>query len=191
MDDKTGGWREAATVLALLRKAAVRKPDNGAFVSAEVRLTYRGYLHAVIGFVDEPQRLGATGNRVALLYANPAEAAVATLAILDRLKDPAEDMVIGGGYNVYPREVENVLLMHPAVQEAACFGISDAYRGEVLHAPFVLRETANVDDLMAHCRENLAKYKVLVSLAVVEAVPQTAVVKIDKVALRQAATGPW
>ena len=103
------------------------------------------------------------------------------LAILDRLKD----MVITGGYNVYPREVDDVLLMHPAVQEAASFGVPDAYRGEVLHAHVVLRHPATIDDILAHCRTNLARYKVPASLTVVDVIPKTAVGKIDKGALKR------
>jgi long-chain acyl-CoA synthetase len=103
------------------------------------------------------------------------------LAILDRLKD----MVITGGYNVYPREVDEVLLMHPAVREAACFGVSDPYRGEVLHARVVLRHPAAIDDILSHCRTNLAKYKVPALLLAVDAIPKTPIGKIDKAALRR------
>ena len=102
------------------------------------------------------------------------------LAVLDRLKD----MVITGGYNVYPREVEDVLLLHPAVREAACFGVPDGYRGEVLHAHVVVRAVVTVEELLAHCRANLAKYKVPAAVALVEAIPKTAVGKVDKVGLR-------
>jgi long-chain acyl-CoA synthetase len=103
------------------------------------------------------------------------------LAILDRLKD----MVITGGYNVYPREVEDVLLMHAMVFEVACFGVPDAYRGEVLHGRVVLRGAVSVEDLLEHCRANLAPYKVPVSLMVVEAIPKTPVGKTDKTALKR------
>ncbi len=102
------------------------------------------------------------------------------LMILDRRKD----MVITGGYNVYPREVEDVLLMHPAVTEAAVFGVPDAYRGEVPHGVVVARSAVAIDELAAHCRANLAAYKVPVSLRVVPAIPKTPVGKIDKTALR-------
>lgn len=102
------------------------------------------------------------------------------LAILDRRKD----MVITGGYNVYPREVDNVLLMHKAVAEAAAFGVPDPYRGEVLHAHVVLRDAASVDDLLAHCRLNLARYKVPAQVLIVPMIPKTPVGKIDKATLR-------
>lgn len=105
------------------------------------------------------------------------------LAILDRRKE----MVITGGYNVYPREVDEVLLMHPAVADAAAFGVPDDYRGEVLHAHVVLRSASTVEALLAHCRTNLARYKVPVRIDIVASIPKTGVGKIDKQALRRLA----
>ena len=61
------------------------------------------------------------------------------------IRDRKKDMVIVGGYNVYPREVEDVLFMHPAVQDAAAVGAPDAYRGEVVKAFVVLRPGAHCD----------------------------------------------
>ena len=71
------------------------------------------------------------------------------------IRDRKKDMVIVGGYNVYPREVEEVLFMHPAVQDAAVVGVPDAYRGETLVAFVVLRHgaRAGVEELLAHCRD--------------------------------------
>jgi long-chain acyl-CoA synthetase len=141
------------------------------------------------GYWDRPEETAAA-LRYGWLYTGDIGTfdADGHLAILDRRKE----MVITGGYNVYPREVDEVLLLHPAVQEAAAFGVPDAYRGEVLHAQVVLRLAAAVEagDILAHCRMNLAKYKVPVSLAVVDTIPKTAVGKIDKAALKQAAGNP-
>jgi long-chain acyl-CoA synthetase len=102
------------------------------------------------------------------------------------VRDRKKDMVIVGGYNVYPREVDEVLMLHAAVQEAAAFGVADAYRGEVVHAHVVLRAGAStsVDELLAHCAANLAKYKVPAKIALVDALPRTSVGKIDRKALR-------
>ena len=96
-------------------------------------------------------------------------------------------MVIVGGYNVYPREVDDVLLMHPAVHEAATIGAPDAYRGEVVRSFVVLRPgaSAGVEELLAHCARHLARYKAPVSIALLEALPKTTVNKIDKKALRE------
>jgi long-chain acyl-CoA synthetase len=106
------------------------------------------------------------------------------LAIRDRKKD----MAIVGGYNVYPREVDEVLYAHPAVLEAAAVGVADSYKGEVIRAAVVLKPqaAASPEELLAHCRANLAKYKVPVAIDIVPALPKTSVGKIDKKALRTA-----
>ena len=103
------------------------------------------------------------------------------------IRDRKKDMVIVGGYNVYPREVDDVLFMHPAVQEAATIGAPDAYRGEVVRSFVVLRPgaSAGVEELLAHCARHLARYKAPVSIALLEALPKTTVNKIDKKALRE------
>ena len=102
------------------------------------------------------------------------------------IRDRKKDMVIVGGYNVYPREVDEVLILHPAVQEAAAVGAPDAYRGEVVRAYVALRPGASAtpEELLAHCAANLAKYKVPASIAIVDALPKTTVNKTDKKALK-------
>lgn len=76
--------------------------------------------------------------------------------------DRKKEMIITGGMNVYPRDVEEVLYAHPAVMEAAALGVPDAYRGEVVKAFVVLKPGAQVtaDDLIQHCRGGLAPFKV-------------------------------
>jgi long-chain acyl-CoA synthetase len=108
------------------------------------------------------------------------------LAILDRKKD----MIITGGYNVYPREVDEVLLLHPSVREAATVGEPDAYRGERVLAHVVI-EGAGIDEggLLEHCRQQLAPYKVPARIVMVDALPRTPVGKIDRKALRVAVPG--
>jgi len=78
--------------------------------------------------------------------------------ILDRLKD----MIVTGGENVYSGEVEAVLYEHPAVREAAVFGIPDPQWGELVMACVVLKpgEVLSAIDLMAYCRRSLANYKI-------------------------------
>jgi long-chain acyl-CoA synthetase len=102
------------------------------------------------------------------------------------IRDRKKDMAIVGGYNVYPREVDEVLYAHPAVLEAATVGVPDAYRGEAIRAYVVLKPDArtSIDALLEHCRANLAKYKVPAAIVPVEALPKTPVGKIDKKALR-------
>ncbi|MEZ5785192.1 MAG: AMP-binding protein [Xanthobacteraceae bacterium] len=102
------------------------------------------------------------------------------------IRDRKKDMAIVGGFNVFPREIEEVLFAHPEVREAAATGIPDSYYGETIRACVVVKEGAQTkaDDLIAHCRSNLAKYKVPVEIRIVDALPRTTVGKIDRVALR-------
>ncbi len=78
--------------------------------------------------------------------------------IVDRKKD----LIIASGYNIVPREVEEVLYMHPKVQEAVVAGIPDEHRGETVKAYVVLKEgqSCTTDEIVKFCKENLAPYKV-------------------------------
>jgi len=105
------------------------------------------------------------------------------------IRDRKKDMVIVGGYNVYPREVEDVLFAHPEVIDAAVVGVADAYRGERVVAYVVMRAQAMADApaLLEHCRAKLARYKLPSVLRFVDALPKTAVNKTDKAVLRRLA----
>jgi long-chain acyl-CoA synthetase len=104
------------------------------------------------------------------------------------IRDRKKEMVIVSGYNVFPREVEIVLYQHPAVREAGVIGVPDSYRGEIVKAYVSLKPgaAATADDLLAHCRGNLAKYKIPSALEIVADLPKTAVGKIDKKQLKSA-----
>jgi long-chain acyl-CoA synthetase len=79
-----------------------------------------------------------------------------------QIVDRKKDMIICGGFNVYPRDVEEVLFKHPAVKEAAVIGVPDEYRGETVVAFVTLREEASAteEEIIAFCRQHLASYKV-------------------------------
>jgi len=104
-------------------------------------------------------------------------------AIVDRKKD----MIIASGFNVYPREVEEVLYAHPAVQEAAVIGRPDPYRGETVKAFVVLKAgaTATQEEIIAYCRERLAAFKVPKAVEFVSDLPKTLVGKVLRRALRE------
>ncbi|MGH9848046.1 MAG: long-chain-fatty-acid--CoA ligase, partial [Blastocatellia bacterium] len=97
-----------------------------------------------------------------------------------------KDMIIVGGYNVYPNEVEDVLFTHPAVLEAAVIGVPDQYRGETVKAFVVLKPDARAttEDLLEYCRANLAKYKVPSLIEFVPSLPKSAVGKVLRRELR-------
>ena len=104
------------------------------------------------------------------------------------IRDRRKDMVIVGGYNVYPREVEDALLAHAGVAEAAVVGAPDAYRGERLIAFVVPCEAAlSAQALSAHLAERLTRYKLPGEIRVVAALPKTIVGKVDKTVLRATA----
>ena len=98
------------------------------------------------------------------------------------LTDRKSDMIITGGENVYPTEVENVLHMHSAVLECAVVGtVSDKW-GETVHAIIVLRPgaAATAEELIDHCKLTLARYKCPKAVTFVESMPKTAIGKISK-----------
>jgi len=102
------------------------------------------------------------------------------------LVDRKKDMIVAGGYKVWPREVEDVLYGHSAVLEAAVVGVPHEYRGETVKAYIRLRpgQSATTEDLAAFCRENLAAYKRPAEFAIVDDLPKTASGKIMRSALR-------
>ncbi len=99
--------------------------------------------------------------------------------------DRKKDMIIAGGFNVYPREIEEVLYEHPAVKEAVVAGVPDPYRGETVKAYIVLKEGSNVTEaeLNEFSRKNLAAYKVPRKYEFRLELPKTAVGKILRRAL--------
>ncbi len=114
-----------------------------------------------IGFIDEDGRI----------------------TIVDRKKD----MVNVGGFNVFPREIDEILFAHPEIQEAAAIGVPDSHRGEAIQAFVVTTEGATVtaDEIIDYCKENLAKFKVPSAVNIVASLPKTPAAKIDKMALRK------
>lgn len=96
--------------------------------------------------------------------------------IVDRKKD----MIVASGYNVYPREIEEVLFEHPDVAEAVAIGVSDEYRGEAVKAFVVKRSGAQTteEDVLAFCKERLAAYKTPKAVEFREELPKSAVGKL-------------
>ncbi len=104
------------------------------------------------------------------------------LYIVERKKD----LIIASGFNVYPREVEEVLYMHPAILEAAAIGVPDAYRGETVKAFVVLKPgaTATDQEILAFCRERLASFRVPRQIEFRADLPKSAIGKVLRRALR-------
>ncbi len=103
-----------------------------------------------------------------------------------KVVDRKKDMFIVGGFNVYPREIEEVLYQHPKIFEAAVVGIPDIQRGDNVKAYIVLKpgETATSDEIIEYCRKNLTRYKVPREIEFRDALPKTMVGKILRRTLR-------
>jgi long-chain acyl-CoA synthetase len=102
------------------------------------------------------------------------------------IRDRKKEMVIVSGFNVYPREVEDALLSHPSVLEAAVAGRPDEQRGERLIAIVALKpaSTVTTEELIQHIGGRLVRYKLPAEVRFVEALPKTAVGKVDKSAVK-------
>ncbi len=103
--------------------------------------------------------------------------------IVDRKKD----MIIAGGFNIYPRDIEEVLFTHPKIKEAVVAGIRDQYRGETIKAYCVLKdgESLTEEEVIKFCRENLAAYKAPKRVEFRKELPKTMVGKVLRRVLRE------
>jgi len=97
-----------------------------------------------------------------------------------QIVDRKKDMIIAGGFNIYPRDVEEVLYQNPKIKEAVVAGIPDPYRGETVKAYVILKagETATEEEIIEFCKGKMAKYKVPSAVEFRESLPKTAVGKI-------------
>lgn len=146
--------------------------------------------HAMLGYWKDPAR---TAEAFAGGWFHSGDLGILDedgyLTVVDRKKD----MIKSGGENVASREVEEVLYQHPAVAEAAVFGLPHPRWIEAVTAAVVLREGAAItsDQLIAHCRAKLAGFKVPKYIAIVERLPKNASGKLLKRELRSHVQAPW
>lgn len=145
--------------------------------------------------VGEPGELIISGPQVMKGYWNMPEETAKTLrggwlhtgdvATMDEdgyfyIVDRKKDMIVASGYNVYPREIEEILFEHPAVSEAVAIGISDEYRGEAIKAFVVKNQDNNVteEEILSFCKERLAPYKTPKSIEFRDELPKSTVGKL-------------
>ncbi|MGE0735345.1 MAG: AMP-binding protein [Alphaproteobacteria bacterium] len=102
------------------------------------------------------------------------------------LVDRKKEMIIVGGYNVYPREIDELLFKHPAIMEAATVGVPDTFSGDAVKCYVALKPGAKLsaDELLDYCKQHLVKYKLPTKIAFVDALPKTGVGKINKLELK-------
>jgi len=96
------------------------------------------------------------------------------------LEGRIKEMIIRGGENIAPAEIEQVLASHPAVRDAVCFGVPDAKYGELVGAAVTLRADAEPGDLIEHCRGQLAAFKVPAQIDMLEEIPRTPTGKVQR-----------
>ncbi len=148
-------------------------------------LCTRGY-SVMLGYWDDPERTGEVIDGARWMHTGD-------LAVIDadgycRIVGRLKDMIIRGGENVYPREIEEFLYTHPKVQDVQVFGVPDAKFGEQSCAWIHLREgcAASEAEIQDYCRHHLAYYKVPHYVRFVDAFPMTVTGKVQKYLMREA-----
>jgi fatty-acyl-CoA synthase len=160
--------------------------DEDAGPEEQGELWTRGY-HVMRGYYKMEEKTSEVIDEGGWLHTGD-------LAVMDedgyvRITGRAKDMIIRGGENVYPREIEEFLYTHPEVSDVQVYGVPDQKYGEKVAAAVKLRDGSGLtaEDLQNYCRENIAYYKVPEYVDFVEEYPMTASGKIQKYKLRQTA----
>ena len=197
------GMSETSNIVTANPLKTVRKPGGVGlpFPDNDVRIVdlETGTIDMALG---EPGELLCKGPTVMKEYWNNPEETAKTLrdgwlstgdiAYMDAdghifIVDRKKDMVLSSGFNVYPREIDELMYTHPKVLQACSFGIPDPKRGESLKLALVLKpgEELTAEEARAFCKENLSGYKVPKEVVFLDTLPVTAVGKPDRKKLRQ------
>ena len=147
-------------------------------------LCTRGY-SVMLGYWDDPAQTAAAIDAARYMHTGD-------LAIMDddgyvNISGRIKDMVIRGGENIYPREIEEFLYTHPAVKDVAVIGVPDERYGEALCAWIIRHAGANVDanEIAAFCSERIARYKIPRHILFVDEFPLTVTGKVKKYKMRE------
>ncbi|MGW8538514.1 AMP-binding protein [Rhodococcus qingshengii] len=166
--------------------------DGEELPTGEIGRVYFETSEVVAGFeyYGEPEKTASTRHPD-----HPTWTALGDLGRLDEegflyLADRESFMIISGGVNIYPQEIENALLLHPAVQDAAVFGVPNEDLGEEVKAVVQLVNRSQGDDemvsaLLAHCAEHLARFKIPRSIEFLDDFPRSDTGKLYKAPLRE------
>jgi fatty-acyl-CoA synthase len=196
-----GGAPMPAALLETWQRRGVEIVEGYGLTEAAPNVLYAGkpYPHVDVSLSDEGELLVRGPNVFAGYWRNPdatreaftADGWLRTGDVAERdgggnyrIRGRLKDMVISGGENVYPAEVEAVLHEHPAVVEAAVVGKADERWGEVCIAFVVVRDETGEAELVEHCRERLARFKVPKEIRFVDALPRSGMNKVLKDELR-------
>jgi len=179
--------KRVSTVGQVHPHVEVKIVDNDGHIVAHGdtgELLTRGY-SVMLGYWDDPARTAESIDKSGWMHSGD-------LAVMDaqgyvNIVGRVKDMVIRGGENIYPREVEEFLYGHPKIQEVQVIGVPDDRFGEELCAWIRLRdgESATVDDIRAFCQGQIAHYKIPRYIEFVDSFPMTITGKIQKFVMRQ------
>lgn len=166
-------------------EAKVVGPDGAVLpVGEQGEYCSRGYA-VMLGYWDDPERTADAIDAEGWMHSGD-------LATMDergyvRITGRIKDMIIRGGENIYPREIEEYLLTHPAIADAQVFGVSDEKFGEEVCAWIIPKvdETVTIEDVLGHCRGRIAHYKVPRYVRIVERFEMTVTGKAQKFAMRE------
>jgi fatty-acyl-CoA synthase len=149
-------------------------------------LCTRGY-SVMLGYWDDPERTSEAIDAARFMHTGD-------LATMDdegylKIVGRSKDMIIRGGENVYPREIEEFLYTHDAISDAAVYGVPDPRYGEAVTVSVILRDGASLteDGLREYCAEKIAHYKVPKYVLFVDEFPMTVTGKVQKFKMRDAA----
>jgi fatty-acyl-CoA synthase len=139
----------------------------------------------MLGYWNDPENTAASIDAARYMHTGD-------IAIMDNdgyvmISGRVKDMVIRGGENIYPREIEEFLFTHPAIRDVSVVGVPDERYGEQLCAWIILRDDASVseDDVKAYCQGKIAHFKVPNYVRFTDAFPMTVTGKIQKYKLRE------
>jgi len=140
----------------------------------------------MLGYWDEPEKTAAVLDAEGWMHSG--DLAVIDAAGYGNVVGRLKDMVIRGGENIYPREIEEFLYGHPAVEDVAVVGVPDDRMGEELCAWIRLRagSSGDAEEVRAFCRGRIAHYKVPRYVRFVDAFPTTVTGKVQKYLIREA-----
>ncbi len=148
-------------------------------------LCSRGYA-VMLGYWGDPERTAEAVDTDGWMHTGD-------LGVIDNegycnIVGRSKDMIIRGGENIYPREIEEFLFRHPKIEEVAVVGIPDEKFGEVVCAWIRVRrgESASDEDILSYCRGHIAHYKIPAHVCFVESFPMTVTGKVQKYLIRQA-----
>jgi fatty-acyl-CoA synthase len=166
-------------------EAKIVGPDGATLpIGAQGEYCARGYA-VMLGYWDDPGKTAEAIDAEGWMHSGD-------LATMDaqgyvRITGRIKDMIIRGGENIYPREIEEYLLSHPAIADAQVFGVADATYGEAVCAWIIPRagHAIGPDDVLAHCRGQIAHYKIPRHVKIVEAFAMTVTGKAQKFEMRK------